>query len=268
MIARTRIGLVLLCVVAISLIGIPVQMVALRTGRPDPGRIPQLFHWIVSRLLGIKVHVSGRLAPDRPLLLVANHISWTDIVILSSLAPMSFVAKSDMAEWPIFGLFAKLQRSVFVERDKTRTSHKQANELGNRLAGGEVMVLFAEGTTSDGNIVMPFKSTLFGAAQAALASETGKRLGIETVHIQPVTIAYTRLQGLPMGRLHRAHAAWIGDSDLVPHIGALIKEGGMDVEVHFADPVPFTSKSKRKHVAQDVEGTVRATMAKVLRKPA
>ncbi len=204
MIGWTRTGLVLLCVVVASLVGIPLQILALRTGIPHPGTIPRLFHAMVRRLLGISVRVSGQPSGDRPLLLVANHISWTDIVILSSLAPMSFVAKSDMATWPVFGLFAKLQRSVFVERDRARTSHKQANELGERLAEGTVMVLFAEGTTSDGNIVLPFKSTLFGAAQAALASETGRRLDIRTVHIQPVTIAYTRLHGMPMGRLRRA----------------------------------------------------------------
>lgn len=267
MIGWTRTGLVLLCVVVASMVGIPLQILALRTGIPHPGTIPRLFHAMVRRLLGISVCVSGRPSGDRPLLLVANHVSWTDIVILSSLAPMSFVAKSDMATWPVFGLFAKLQRSVFVERDRARTSHKQANELGERLAEGTVMVLFAEGTTSDGNIVLPFKSTLFGAAQAALASETGRRLDIRTVHIQPVTIAYTRLQGMPMGRFHRMHAAWIGDSDLVPHLGALIREGGMDVEVHFGEPIPFTARSKRKDVALEIEAIVRARMAGVLRNP-
>ncbi|MEX0405348.1 1-acyl-sn-glycerol-3-phosphate acyltransferase [Aquibium sp. LZ166] len=267
MIGWTRTGLVLLCVTIASLIGIPVQIVALRTGIPHPGTIPRLFHGMARRLLGISVRVSGRPAADRPLLLVANHVSWTDIVVLSSLAPMSFVAKSDMADWPVFGLFAKLQRSVFVERNRTRSSRKQANELGDRLAEGTVMVLFAEGTTSDGNIVMPFKSTLFGAAQAALVSDAGKRLEIETVHIQPVTIAYTRLQGMPMGRLHRTHAAWIGESDLVPHLGALIREGAMDVEVHFGEPVPFTVRSKRKNVALEIEAVVRAKMAEILRSP-
>ena len=155
-----------------------------------------------------------------------------------------------------------------LAREKARTSHRQASDLGDRIAGGETIVLFAEGTTSDGNVVMPFKSTLFGAAQAALASETGKRLGLEAVHIQPVTIAYTRLHGMPMGRLHRPHAAWIGESDLVPHIGALIREGAMDVEVYFDEPILFTAHSKRKDVARDVERAVRTKMAAILRSPA
>lgn len=264
MMGRMRAGLVLAIVIVATLVGIPVQYLALRAGIPDPGLIPRLWHRMAVRLLGIRVHVVGAPATSRPLLLAANHVSWTDIPILGSLLPASFVAKADMAAWPVFGLLARLQRSVFVERERTRASSIQANELGRRLAAGEAMVLFAEGTTSDGNTVGTFKSTLFGAARAALDAAGGAH---ETVVVQPVTIAYTRLHGIPMGRQHRRVASWIGDTDLVPHLAQLIREGGIDVEVHFGAPVAFTRGTDRKAMARGMEAEVRATMAQALRNP-
>jgi 1-acyl-sn-glycerol-3-phosphate acyltransferase len=264
MIGKFRAGVVLAIIIAVTLVGIPVQMLAMRTGRPDPRTIPRLWHRLAVRLLGIRVHVIGAPAIGRPLLLAANHVSWTDIPVLSSLLPVSFVAKSDMASWPVFGLLARLQRSVFVERNRARTSPIQAGELGRRLADGEAMVLFAEGTTSDGNTVAPFKSTLFGAARAALEAADGVH---DTVLVQPVTIAYTRLHGIPMGRQHRRHVSWVGDSDLVPHLAALIREGGIDVEVHFGEALAYTKASDRKQIARLMEAEVRATMAQALRNP-
>lgn len=263
MIGRVRIAVMLALMLAVTPVAILVQMGVLRSRMGHPGTLPRLWHGFALRLLGIRVHVEGAPASGRPLLIVANHVSWSDICVLGSLGSYSFVAKSDMARWPVFGTLARLQRSVFVERERTRASHLQARELGDRLGAGEALVLFAEGTTHDGNAVGPFKSTLFGAAQAALASQAG----LETVHVQPVSIAYTRLHGMPMGRVHRIHAAWIGDMDLVPHIGALLREGGMDVEVRFGDAIPFTRGSNRKEIARLTEAEVRRNMAASLREP-
>lgn len=237
------------------------QMLAMRLGWRDT-TVPRLWHRIVLRLLGIRVHVHGSLARERPLLIAANHVSWSDIVVLSSIADVHFIAKSEMATWPVFGLLARCQRSVFVEREQRRKSGAQANEIGVRIAKGDPMVLFAEGTTGDGNQILPFKSTLFGAAKVALSNGGGER-----VFIQPVAIAYTRLPGMPMGRQHRVHAAWIGDSVLAPHIGALLREGAMDVEVHFGTPVEFTTASRRKEVAAAAENEVRRMLSAALSDP-
>lgn len=257
----------LILVVAIAaLVSPPMalwQVIALRSGgRLDDGRIPRLWHRMVVRLLGIRLHVRGDLAKSRPLLIVSNHISWTDIIILGSLAELHFISKIEVASWPIFGTLARLQRSVFIERTARRKSGDQASEIARRIADGDPMVLFAEGTTGDGNILLPFKSTLFGAAQMALADSD------EAVTIQPVALAYTRLQGLPMGRAHRPHAAWTGDTDLAPHLVALLREGAMDVEVHFGTPIEFRAGADRKRIARDVEAEIRAMFSTALRNPA
>lgn len=237
------------------------QMLAMATGMSE-AHAPRLWYSMVLRVLGFRLHVHGRLAQQRPLLVASNHISWTDIMVLGSVADVYFIAKSEMAAWPVIGTLARYRRTVFVERERKRKSGEQAGEIATRLAKGHPMVLFAEGTTSDGNFIQPFKSTLFGGASRAISEG-----GVEHVFVQPVAIAYTRLQGLPMGRQHRTHAAWIGDGALVPHILTLLREGAIDVEVHFGDPVEFTAQSRRKDVAAAVEAEVWAMMRKALAEP-
>lgn len=239
------------------------QAVALRTGLADEGRAPRLWHRLITRLLGFRVRVHGAPAGERPLLIAANHVSWTDIAVIGSLAEVHFVAKAEMAGWPVFGRLAKLQRTIFVERERPRKSGEQAGEIGNRLANGDPVVLFAEGTTGDGNLMLPFKTTLFAAARVALETNGGG-----SIAIQPVAIAYTRLQGVPMGRQHRPHIAWIGDQTLLPHLAGLLREGAVDVEVHFGEPVTVDPQTRRKDAAREVEARVRAMMAAALRKPA
>jgi len=238
------------------------QVIGMKTGWFSPAILPRFFHRMVMRLMGFRIRVVGRLADDRPLLLTPNHVSWIDISVLGSVAGVSFIAKSEMAGWPVFGTFARLQRSIFVERERKQRAGEQASEISRRLGAGDIMVLFAEGTTSDGNMTLPFKSTLFGAASMTIAEGAA-----ETVHIQPVAIAYTRLHGLPLGRTHRPLAAWIGDEELAPHMLALMRHGAMDAEVHFGEPVAFTARSSRKETARLVEDRVRAMLEAALRDP-
>ncbi|MEK1890638.1 MAG: lysophospholipid acyltransferase family protein [Phyllobacterium sp.] len=234
------------------LVLVPVQYIFLKTGLGPSAKTPMLFHRTVCRLLGFRIHVHGDMAKGRPLLLTANHTSWTDIVILGSLRKMAFIAKAEVAKWPLFGMLAKLQRTVFIEREKRGKTHHQASEIALRLAAGDAMVLFAEGTTSDGNRVLPFKTSLFGAAQVAIRDANA-----ETVTVQPVAIAYTRIHGMPMGRAHRPLVAWPGDVPLGPSLIGLLKEGAVDVDVWFGEPVVIDGKSDRKALARTVEERVR-----------
>ena len=232
---------------------VPAQWLFLRFGFGPRERTPMVFHTTVCRLLGFRIHVHGEMAKGRPLLLTANHTSWTDIVILGSLRKMAFIAKAEVAKWPLFGMLAKLQRTVFIDRERRGKTHHQASEIALRLAAGDAMVLFAEGTTNDGNRVLPFKTSLFGAAQVAI-----RDANVETVTVQPVAIAYTRIHGIPMGRAHRPLVAWPGDVPLAPNLIGLLKEGAVDVDVWFGDPVVIDAKSDRKALARTIEERVRA----------
>lgn len=262
MIGTVRTWLALLCVAIVTPVLALAQLVIMKTGLMSEHVMPRLWHRFLLWMLGLRVHVHGAMARERPLLIAANHISWTDIMVLGSLGDVAFIAKSELHGWPVLGSLAKLQRTVFVERDRKRKSGEQVSEVGKRLAGNEAIVLFAEGTTSDGNFLSPFKSTLFAAADIALSEG-----GAEKMHIQPVAIAYTRLHGMPMGRRHRAVASWIGDADLVPHVGRLLREGAMDVHVRFGEPVEYTARSNRKEVARHAHERVRAMMIEALHRP-
>ncbi|MBW7947692.1 MAG: 1-acyl-sn-glycerol-3-phosphate acyltransferase, partial [Sphingomonadaceae bacterium] len=235
------------------------QALALRAPFLDERLVPRLWHRMVVRLLGLRVRVHGAPARGRPLLIAANHVSWTDIMALGAATDVHFIAKAEVSGWPLFGRLAKLQRTVFIDRTRPRRAGAQAGEIAARLARGEPMVLFPEGTTSDGNTVLPFKSSLFAAAQMAMGTE-GRAA------VQPVAIVYTRLHGMPMSRRERMRAAWIGDQTLVPHLARLMREGGIDVEIHFGEPVAFGPGTDRKRMAREAEACVRAMMLAALRR--
>jgi len=263
MIKKLRTLLALGLVAVGTLVMVPLQILSMKTGLWPETVILKIWHGMILKAIGVRVHVKGALARERPLLIAANHISWTDIMVLGSFADVKFIARADMEGWPLIGMLSKLQRTVFIERERKRTSGDQASEIAGRMARGDAMVLFAEGSTGDGNRVLPFKSTLFGAASMAIAEGAA-----EQVFIQPVAIAYTRLHGVPMGRRHRPIAAWIGDQDLMPHLKVLLAEGAVDAEVHFGDPVPFSKGSNRKETARLMEAKVREMMQAILADPA
>ncbi|SON58201.1 1-acyl-sn-glycerol-3-phosphate acyltransferase [Hartmannibacter diazotrophicus] len=235
---------------------IPVQMVAIRRNWPLARTLPVFWHRIASRLLGLRITVKGMPAEARPLLIAANHVSWLDIVVFSAVMPVSFVAKSEVGTWPVFGTLARLQRSVFVERQKRGRTADQARDIADRLTLGDAIILFPEGTSSDGGTVLPFRSALVGAAKAAIDAGDG-----EEALIQPVAIAYTRFHGMPAGRNGRLMLSWIGDVDLVPHLLLVMREAAVDVSVLFGEPIAFGRGSDRKTVTQMAETAVRRMLA-------
>lgn len=244
--------------IAAALLLLPAQMIAHGFGLNARRTIPMLFHRMVLRALGARITVRGEATTHRPALFVPNHVTWMDIMVLGAFAPVSFVAKAEIAGWPVFGYLAKLQRSIFVDRDRRHTTSRTADEMIARMREGEPVVLFAEGTSSDGNRVMRFRPALVGAAES-LARATG-----ETVWIQPIALAYRRINGLPAGRQHRPRISWIGDIELVPHAWALLKDGAVDVDLIFGNPVPFDPSADRKAIAQFLEQRVRGLHASAL----
>ncbi|MCO5732628.1 1-acyl-sn-glycerol-3-phosphate acyltransferase [Rhizobium sp. SSA_523] len=241
MITVLRIAITVLVLTVVTLLLLPFQLMALRFDWPLRRRLPRWWHRTACRLLGIRIRIHGQPERRRPLMLVANHASWKDILVLGAVADVAFIAKSDVATWPVFGLLAKWQKTVFVEREQKRKAGEQVNEIAERLAKGEIIVLFPEGTTSDGNRLLTVKTSLFGAAASAVpASPDG------VVYVQPVSIAYTGIYGMPMGRYHRPIAAWPGDVELVPHLMGVLKAEALDVDVDFGEAVEFRADTNRK----------------------
>jgi len=219
-------------------------------------QLPVLFHRGLLLFFGVKWRKLGRLEKARPLLVVANHVSWLDIVVLSAVAPLSFIAKDEMITWPLFGWLARMQRSIFINRNDRRQAAIQADEIARRLESGDVMVLFPEGTTTDGNRIFPFNSSLFGSAQAVW-----KKGAPDRVLIQPVALVYTRIQGMRMGRSQLPIVAWPGDVPLGSHLIGLLRESALDVEICFGEPISFDASFDRKDVAACAAQAVRQMRA-------
>src|SRR5690606_30810266 len=147
MIGKIRIVLALGFIAVSTMILAPLQFLAMKTGLWPETFILKIWHRAMLSGLGIRVRAVGTLSQRRPLLVAANHISWTDIMVLGSLVDVKFIAKSELEGWPLLGGLSKLQRTVFIERERKRKSGDQASEIATRLGKGDAMVLFAEGST-------------------------------------------------------------------------------------------------------------------------
>lgn len=265
MILRIRLALIVGLLVTMTVLLLPIQILAIRLHHPLRRRLPNLWHRIASRLIGLRVNVHGKPARHDGIgvLIAANHVSWLDIVALGAAAPVSFIAKHEVAGWTGVSVLAKLQETLFIERAKRGKAGEQADKIRERLGDGDVMVLFAEGTTSDGNFLLPFKSALFGAVGVRAGNEAGSVR--EPVHVQPVAIVYTHVQGVPMGRYDRPVAAWPGDVELAPHVAGVMAAGAIDVSILFGDPVVATDMPNRKELALACETAIRDMASSALR---
>ena len=232
----------------------PVQALGLALRQRWVATFPRFYHRRCCRILGIEVRRIGRPTDARPVLFAANHVSYLDITVLGSLLAASFIAKTEVARWPLFGWLARLQRSVFVDR-RPRSTAQQRDSIAGRLAARDALILFPEGTSGDGNRLLPFKSALFSVADHAA---TG------SVTVQPVSIAYTRLDGLPLGRSLRPFVAWYGSMAMAPHLWRMLGLGRVEVVVEFHLPTTLAECGSRKMLARYCEERVAHGLAGAL----
>lgn len=249
---------------------IPVQWLAIRLRLPLARALPVTYHRLLCRLLGIRITVTGERCREVPLLIASNHVSYLDIPVITTLAPVVFVAKREVASWPLFGLLARLQRTVFVDRERRHRTADTTREMAARLADGDPVVVFAEGTSSDGSRVRPFRSSLIGAVESLIreggGDQTGGgRGGAAQVFVQPLAIAYTTIDGLPIGRAERPRIAWYGGMDLLPHLAAVMRLGSLDVTVAWGPPIACSDGTSRKQLAAELETAVRGLLTGALR---
>jgi 1-acyl-sn-glycerol-3-phosphate acyltransferase len=256
-----RFALVMVSAAVLTAVLIPVQWMAVTLKWPLRRRIPVFYHRAMCTLFDIRVRVVGAPVEARPLLIVANHSSWMDISILTSLLPVVFVAKREIASWPLFGLLAKLQRTVFVDRERRHKTGEVNAAIAQRLAEGDPVLLFGEGTAGDGNRVLPFRTALIGAARDAL----GAAEHVREIWIQPVSVAYVSLHGIPMGRHLRPRAAWYGKMRIGAHLAQAVRRGAIDVVVSWGQPIAYDGETDRKILARSLETSIRDLTIAALR---
>lgn len=250
-----RIAFFLFVFVPFMLVVIPLQALILLLRLPFWNLLPRAFHRVGCVFLGLRVKVIGKPSTGRPTLLVSNHVSWTDIVAIGSVADVTFVAKREVGEWPLVGMMANLQRTIYVDRTRRSDAGRTAEAMGQHMAGGNAVLLFAEGQSDIGTHVLPFRSALIGAAQHAMIEA-----GAKDVLIQPLTIAYTKLQGLPVSRNERSLIAWIKSKSVKQNVRDILGGPVKDVVVAFGTPMPLNEGDNRKAVSKAAENQVRAML--------
>jgi len=257
-----RAFLVLGAFFAFTLPLMPLQLLLLKRGSRYARTFPHWYHRQVCKIVGVRLNIEGEVAEEQGVLLISNHVSWLDITVLSAVAPVSFVAKQEVASWPFVSWLAKLQLSVFVDRNRRNEAGDKANEILRRLAGGDHIVLFAEGTSSDGNGVEPFRTALFAAAKPAGSAPMGAKVSVQTL-----ALTYTKIYGLPLCRRGRHVVAWYGDMDMASHAWRLLGLGPIEARIRIGPPVPLDEFPDRKALARYAEDKVRKDVVALLRGP-
>lgn len=239
----------------------PIQALLVAFAPSWARALPHWYHRKVCRIVGVRLHIEGEVPRDRPVLLISNHVSWLDIPVISAVAPVSFVAKKEVGGWPFVSWLARLQRSVYVDRTRRTSIGVTANAMIARLHAGDALVLFAEGTSSDGARVLPFRTSLFAAAKPTTVAEAAPPDAV----VQTLALAYTHIHGLPLRRADRHMIGWYGDMEMGGHAWALLKSGPIDVRIRLGAPVPLHEFADRKALARHTEHQIRASVVELLR---
>ncbi len=247
-----RLTLLIVGSILVVLLVAPLQWLSRRRGWRLGRVIPILYCRSLCWCLNVRPHFHGAPASG-PLMLVPNHVSWLDIPAIGCGGPVAFIAKREVAGWPIFGALAKLQGAIFIDRSRRRHILATNARVAERMLRGETVVLFAEGTTGCGSRVKTFHTSHFEAAKiAATLGPAPTR-----TKVQPVSIAYTRRNGIPLSRHDRPAIAWYGDMTLLPHLWGMVTGGPIDCDIRFAEPIDICPTSNRKVVGRQAERTVR-----------
>jgi 1-acyl-sn-glycerol-3-phosphate acyltransferase len=189
-------------------------------------------------ILGIHVNVCGKSATKqiKPVLQVANHMSYLDILILSSIYPSLYITSVELQNTLFLGLMARLGGSLFVERRSKTKLIQEIDRIVSVLRKGFTITLFPEGTSSNGEKVLPFKGALF---------LTAKRSNVE---IQPVCIKYLTINGEPVSPTNRDSVFYYGDIVFFPHILKLLLVKSIEVEVTYFDPIKTDGRDRKELV--------------------
>lgn len=216
--------------------------------------VPQLWHRGIAAIIGLRVECDGVAPSSAQTIFVSNHLSYLDIMGIGSHLRASFVAKEDIAHWPVIGFLCTVQQTAFISR-ASRHAKQVANSLGSMLADGKSLILFPEGTSTDGRDMLPFKSSLF-----SLVQET-QRSG-QTIQIQPFTLTLLETDGHPIDPARNSQDlyAWYGDMEFAPHFWKFLGCRGAKIRLTFHPPITPGPNDDRKLLALTAWEKVRSRL--------
>ena len=206
--------------------------------------IVQIFHKLVLWLININVEKEGDIPENhKRILFVSNHISYVDIPVLGSILPLRFVAKAEVKDWPILGKLAQIGNTIFIERLKRNISIEK-DTIEKNIFKGDKILLFPEGTTSDGLRVLNFKSSLLSSVEK------------KNYFVQPIVISYKVINGMPLTRWIKPVIAWYGDMEFKSHLINLIMVAPINVKVMFLSPINSIDFSDRKSMTKFLQNVI------------
>ncbi|MER5863041.1 lysophospholipid acyltransferase family protein [Kitasatospora sp. NPDC002040] len=189
--------------------------------------------------LGVRLRITGQEPAPDGVLLVANHVSWLDILLFATVRPGPMLAKTEVRSWPVLGPLAGRGGTVFIDRDRLRQLPDTVGQIAAALRSGQAVAVFPEGSTWCGAAGGRFRPAAFQAAIDAAAP------------VQPVTIRYRLADGHPS-----TAPAFVGDDELLPSIGRVLAARGLVAELTFHSPMPTDNGTDRRLLARRAQAAV------------
>jgi len=228
--------------------GLTLTLLFVRNGIHGSNRASRLFIWWNNRLCRIfKAHISvqGRMSSE-PTLYVMNHISWFDIPVLASQQPLHFLSKAEVKSWPLIGWFTQRAGTLFIQRGVAGAAQNSLNEISQCLKNGGSVVVFPEGTTSNGSNLKKFHGRLL---QAAINAQ---------VKIQPIALRYPYKNGI------NPHVPYVGDTSFMDSVLGLTQSKPLNVELYFLQTIDFHLNKTNEASPKQLAHTARQAIAKQL----
>ena len=183
--------------------------------------LPLIFHKFLLKILGIRLSIKGRPSERKPLILIGNHCSYLDIIILGSVLPVCFVAKSEIKGWFLFGTLASLQNSIFIDRRNFKALDS-LKKISKNLSSNFAIIIFPEGTTNNGKRVLKFRASLFKIFEDD-----------PTLGLQNFSLCYTHINSMPLDNRMRPNIAWYGEMNLITHLKRLLNYSSIGAKLQF-----------------------------------
>lgn len=217
--------------------------------RTEFGRLtPEACDWVVRAwsqrmlaIMGVALVVEGEPPRRGPLLLVANHVSWLDILVLNAGRPVRFVSKADVRRWPVLGALIMGAGTILIERERRRDAMRVAHHMAERLRAGEVLAVFPEGTTSDGATLLPFHGNLL---EAAIVTDAP---------VMPVGLQYRD----PRSGGRSDAPAFVGDTPLLASVWRTLRAEGVQAVLRYGEPARSPGRHRRQWAAELREAVAR-----------
>ena len=236
-----RLTFILVILILIIFVSIPIQFLCNIIGFKIKKLYPLLFYRMIKIITGININFDSTKLNKKStgVLYIANHVSWFDIICLGTLLNAKFIAKKEVSKMGIFGFLAKLSNTFFIDNENKNKIIEYNNLIQRKLQQGENFIIFPEGTTSDGNGILGFKSSMLECA----FDNNNK------INVQPISICYSKLNNIPMGIYLRRNIAWVGDTSMVAAMANFLRSGRITVDIIFHEIMSINNFENRKDLA-------------------